>query len=191
VVEIDELYVVAGHKGQPKKGQQKGRKARRWRLKGKRGRGTKASEKPPVLGMLQRDGLVKVALLEDVKRKTIQPLITQAVKAGTLVNTDEYNIYDWMGDKYQLKRVNHGKGEYGRDEDKDGKCEIHVNTIEGFWSLLRSWLRPHRGSSQEKLPLYLGFFEFIYNVRQRSKALLHSLIQVLIMPALNNNLIQE
>ena len=34
--------------------------------------------------------------------------------------------------------------------------EVHVNTMEGFWSLLRSWLRPHRGISQEKLPLYLG-----------------------------------
>jgi hypothetical protein len=51
--------------------QQQGRKARRGRLKGKRGPGTKANEKPTVLGMLQQDGLVKVALLEDVKRKTI------------------------------------------------------------------------------------------------------------------------
>ena len=52
----------------------------------------------------------------------------------------------------------HGRGEYARDEDGDGFCEVHVNTMEGFWSLLRSWLRPHRGISQEKLPLYLGFF---------------------------------
>jgi|GEM_PF-2598023 len=36
-----------------------------------------------------------------------------------------------MTHKYELKRVNHGKGEYARDEDKDSKCEIHVNTIEG------------------------------------------------------------
>jgi len=45
---------------------------------------------------------------------------------------------------------------YARDEDGDGFCEVHVNTIEGFWSLLRSWLRPHRGISQDKLPLYLA-----------------------------------
>lgn len=56
------------------------------------------------------------------------------------------------------KTVNHSKCEYARDEDGDGFCEVHVNTMEGFWSLLRSWLRPHRGISQEKLPLYLGFF---------------------------------
>lgn len=39
--------------------------------------------------------------------------------------------------------------------------------MEGFWSLLRSWLRPHRGISQAKLPLYLGFFEFVHNTRKR------------------------
>src|SRR3954447_24100530 len=43
------------------------------------------------------------------------------------------------------KTVCHGRGEYARDEDGDGFCEIHVNTMEGAWSLLRSWLRPHRG----------------------------------------------
>jgi hypothetical protein len=42
--------------------------------------------------------------------------------------------------------------------------------------LLRSWLRPHRGISREKLPLYLGFFEFVHNVRRRGKALLGLLI---------------
>jgi len=133
-----------------------------------------------------REGVAKK--LEDVKRKTIEPLITQAVKAGSVVNTDEYNIYNWMSSTYAHKSVNHSKGEYARDEDKDGKCEVHVNTVEGFWSLLRSWLRPHRGILQEKLPLYLGFFEFVHNVRKRGKALLHSLIHVLVQPPLKINL---
>jgi len=52
--------------------------------------------------------------------------------------------------------------------------------MEGFWSLLRSWLRPHRGISQEKLPCYLGFFEFVPNVGKRGKALLQSLIELLV-----------
>src|SRR3954466_2013349 len=63
----------------------------------------------------------------------------------------------------------------------DGFCEIHVNTIEGTWSLLRSWLRPHRGISQEKLPLYLGFFEFVHNARRRGKALLGALVAALVL----------
>src|SRR3954453_3425415 len=68
-----------------------------------------------------------------------------------------------------------------RDEDGDGFCEIHVNTMEGTWSLLRSWLRPHRGISQEKLPLYLGVFEFVHNARRRGKALLGALVAALVM----------
>ena len=60
--------------------------------------------------------------------------------------------------------------------------EVHVNTIEGFWLLLRSWLRPHRGISQEQLLLYLAFFEFAHNIRHRGKALLASLLTLLLAP---------
>ena len=82
---------------------------------------------------------------------------------------------------YRHKTVCHARGEYARDEDGDGFCEIHVNTMEGTWSLLRSWLRPHRGISQEKLPLYLGFFEFVHNARRRGKALLGALVAALVV----------
>ena len=58
--------------------------------------------------------------------------------------------------------------------------KIHVDTIEGFWSLLRSWLPPHRGISQDKLPLYLGFFQFVHNARRRGKALLDALVSGLV-----------
>ena len=70
--------------------------------------------------------------------------------------------------------------EYARDDDRGGFHEVHVNTIEGVWSLLRSWLRPHRGISQEKLPYYLGFFEYVHHVRRRGKALLPSLPALLV-----------
>jgi len=96
---------------------------------------------------------------------------------GSNVHTDEYSIYARLpGLGYSHKTVCHGRGEYARDEDGDGFCE--VNILEGFWSLLRSWL--HRGISQEKLPLYLGFFQFVHNTRRRGKALLGSLIEVLV-----------
>jgi transposase len=66
-----------------------------------------------------------------------------------------------------------------RDDDGDGFHAVHVNTMEGLWSLLRSWLRPHRGISQDHLPLYLGFFECVHNVRRRGKALLGTLLELL------------
>jgi transposase-like protein len=52
--------------------------------------------------------------------------------------------------------------------------------MEGFWSLLRSLLRPHRGISQEKLPLYLSFFEFVHNAKSRGKALMSALLDSLL-----------
>ena len=104
-----------------------------------------------------------------------------------LVHTDEYGVYARLPAwGYRYKIVCHGRGEYARDEDGDGFREIHVNTMEGTWSLLRSWLRPHRGISQAcgtaaKLPLYLGFFEFVHNARRRGKALLGALIAALVV----------
>ena len=179
--ECDEASVMAGHTGQPEVVQSKGRQGRRRRRTGTAGRGTLAKERPPVFGMMQRGGQVVIHLLANVKQKTIKPFIKDTIVPGTMVYTDEYSIYARLcAWGYDHKSVNHGRGEYARDEDGDGFCEVHVNTMEGFWSLLRSWLRPHRGISQEKLPLYLGFFEFVHNVRKRGKALLGELIELLV-----------
>jgi transposase-like protein len=52
--------------------------------------------------------------------------------------------------------------------------------MERFWSLGRRWLRPHRGISQEKLPLYLGCFALVHNVRKRGTTLLPALIALLV-----------
>ena len=131
--------------------------------------------------MIQRGGQVVLHMLANVQQKTIKPIITAAVIPGTLIHTDEYSIYARLPSwGYGHKTVCHWHGEYARDEDGDGFCEIHVNTIEGFWSLLRSWLRPHRGISQDKLPLYLGFFQFMHNAHRRGKALLGALIAALV-----------
>lgn len=140
-----------------------------------------AKEKPPIFGMIQRGGEVVLQMLSNVKQATIAPILQKMVSPGTLIYTDEYSIYARLTEwGYGHKSVNHGQGEYARDEDGDGFYEVHVNTMEGFWSLLRSWLRPHRGISQDKLPLYLGFFEFVHNVRKRGKTLLPSLLECLL-----------
>ena len=178
-VEVDEVYIVAGHKGNPAAVAKKSR--RRRRLKGAPGRGTLEKEKPPVLGLIQRGGDIVLQMLDNVRQTTIQPIIEATITAGALIHTDEYAIYARLRAwGYRHKTVCHGWGEYARDEDGDGFCEVHVNTIEGFWSLLRSWLRPHRGISQEKLPAYLGFFQFIHNTPRRGKALLGALIAALV-----------
>ena len=177
------MYITAGHKGHPAIVASENRKGRRRKLKGKRGRGTLAAEKPLVLGLFHRDGAVRIQMLPNVQQVTIQPILTETVRPGTLIYTDEYNIYDRLEQwGYRHKSVNLSAGEYARDEDGGGFHEVHVNTMEGFWSLLRSWLRSHRGISQGKLPCYLAYFEFIHNVRRRGKALLHSLLALLLAP---------
>ena len=131
-VECDEAYVIAGHKGQPAVVKIKGRQGRRRRLQGKCGRGTLEKERPPVFGMIQRGGQVVINLLANVKQKTIEPFIKDTIVPGTRVYTDEYSIYarlySWG---YDHRSVNHGRGEFARDEDGDGFCEVHVNTMKG------------------------------------------------------------
>ena len=120
-------------------------------------------------------------MLANVQQATIQPIIEADRRQRHPRPYRRVRHLCPPGDwGYGHKTVCHGRGEYARDEDGDGFCEVHVNTIEGFWSLLRSWLRPHRGISQEKLPLYLGFFQFVHNARRRGKALLGTLIAALV-----------
>ena len=105
------------------------------------GRGTQEKDKPPILGLIQRGGQAVLQMLPNVQQATIKPVIQDAVAPGALVHTDEYDIYARLPTwGYRHKTVCHARGEYARDEDGDGFCEVHVNTIEGFWSLLRSWL---------------------------------------------------
>ncbi len=119
------------------------------------------------------------------RSSSIAPLIQATIIPGATVFTDEYGIYGRLSEwGYEHQSVCHARGEYARDDDGDGFCEVHVNTIEGFCSLLRSWLRPHRGISQEKLPNYIGFFEFVHNAKKRGKKLMDSLLRLL----LTNNL---
>ncbi len=156
-------------------------------MKGAPGRGTLEKEKPPILGMIQRGGQVVLKMLANVQQTTIKPIIETSVAKGALIPTDEYDIYARLRAwGYEHKTVCHGRGEYARDEDGDGFHEIQVNTMEGFWSLLRSWLRPHRGVAQEKLPLYLAFFQFVHNARKRGKALLTALVEAIVVPSPRN-----
>ena len=121
-------------------------------------------------------------MMANVKPQTIDPLIKETSAPGTLVCTDAYSMYArlcvWG---YDHKRVTHGRGEYARAEGGDGVCEVQVNTMEEFWSLLRSGLRPHWGNSQETLLLDLRCCELVHNARKRDKALFHAIIELLVI----------
>ena len=114
---------------------------------------------------------------------TIKRIIEKAITNGTRLFSHEYDFYGNLKRMvYEHKKLCHSKGEYARNEDEDGYCEVHVNSMEGVWSLLRRWLRPHRGISQEHLPFYIGFFEFSYNTRTRCKSLIRNMLQTFLSP---------
>jgi len=103
-------------------------------------------DKPPILGLIQRGGQVVLRMLANVQQATIKPIITAAVTPGTLVHTDEYSIYARLPAwGYGHKTVCHARGEYARDEDGDGFCEVHVNTMEMGWTAPGGSIRQSAG----------------------------------------------
>ena len=92
-----------------------------------------AIELPPIFGMMQRGGEVVLQMLSNVKQATIAPILQKLVSPGTLIYTDEYSIYGRLTEwGYGHKSVNHGQGEYARDEDGDGFYEVHVTCVGGI-----------------------------------------------------------
>jgi transposase-like protein len=161
--------------------QPQGRAGRRHRLRGARGRGTFANEPPPIVGMMQRGGLVVIPMLANGHQPTSAPVITHPVVPGSLVYTADYTSDGRLGaggDEHT--RGPHGVGESAREEEGDGCGEVQVHTLEGCWAWWRSWLRPHRGLSQAKLPPYRGLGECGHQIRPRGKALLPLLIELLV-----------
>jgi transposase-like protein len=161
IVEGDELYLTAGLKGEAGN-QPLDRDPRRRGLK-RRGRGTWASDRVPILGLLCRGGQVRLVTLRNVQTATIRPVIEQLVQRGATVYTDSYDIYHFLDRAgYPHATVNHGAGEYARGA-------VHCNTIECTWSWLRQAIRTYRGVSKVYLPLYVAQFEFFFNRRHTSR----------------------
>jgi len=160
-VEFDEVYLIGGLKG-------RAGKLDLDRLPRKRGlrlpgRGIWETDKVPILGLVDRQGYIYLVPCANVQSDTIRPLIEYLTDQGATVYTDEYNIYRFLRRLgYQHHTVNHSKGEYARGP-------VHVNTVEGLWSLLRDHLRIHRGVSKLYLPLYVMRFEFLTNRRTLSR----------------------
>jgi transposase-like protein len=89
------------------------------------------SEKSPIFGMIQRSGTVVIRMLENVQQVTICPLIRATIAPDNVVYTDEYDIYARLTKwGYSHRTMCHAAGEFARDEDGDGFCEVHVT---GLW----------------------------------------------------------
>lgn len=128
------------------------------RRKGKRGRG--AAGKVPVFGILERDGLVHVQVVPNVKAETLVGMTVKKVRRGSIVYTDKFQVYDsLMFCGYRHLKVDHGNKVYA-----SGK--VYINGLEGFWSFSKERLIKHHGVSRTWFPFYLKELEFRYNHRR-------------------------
>ena len=121
IVEMDETYIG----GKPRKGTKYDSPNDR----PKPGRGTK---KAPVIGAVERGGKVtaKSVQKDKMKGRNLQAFVRERIdtKAATLF-TDEYKGYMGMSRVLSHSVIKHQKWYV------DGN--IHTNTIEGFWALLK------------------------------------------------------
>ncbi|OGN90760.1 MAG: hypothetical protein A2Z70_01390 [Chloroflexi bacterium RBG_13_48_17] len=140
--EVDETYMGGKHHGKP-------------------GRG--AEGKTPVVGLVNREASqVVTKVVTDVKSRTIMPIIWDNIPrdAQNIVHTDElasYNYVQKLGYTHQI--VRHGAGEYARGN-------THVNSIEGFWSLVKRGIGGvYHAVSPKYLQTYFNEYGFRYNHR--------------------------
>lgn len=142
-VEVDETYVG----GKP-----------RYKGESKRGRGT---NKTPVFALVERGGRVRTKPVADVSGTTLRAEIRKQVDRRARILSDENAAYIGIGKTFKCghETVCHSAGEYVRGN-------VHSNTIEGFFSILKRGLNGiYHAVSKKHLHRYLAEFEFRYNNR--------------------------
>jgi transposase-like protein len=148
----------------------------RRRANKQRGRGTYVNDRPPVLGTVGREsGQVRLRVVEDTKGMTLSAHVQRFTLGEALVNTDEYQSYN--GIQRDRDTVCHGAKEYARDDDGDGFCEVHCNTVEGLWTDVRNFLRPFKGVHKRYLFGYIAICEFRRNLKAVSPAFIAQLVR--------------
>ena len=160
-VEVDEMYYGGRRKGRA----------------GRPMRGDKV--KTPVVGMVERDGCVKALAIPDVTAATLCGKVREFVLPETVVFTDEYNGYNTVsaGRRYTHKRIKHSEKIYVVGD-------VHTNTIEGFWSLIKRGIGGvYHSVSRDYLQSYLDEYSFRYNRRLDSQPMFTSFLDQVVAKA--------
>jgi transposase len=146
-VEVDEMFHGGRRKGEA------GRM-----LRGNKGKNT------IVMGVVERQGGQIVARVTgDRTMNSANTLVREFVMPRTMIFTDESASYEGfphlerMG--YEHRRVNHSQKVYVAGD-------VHTNTIEGFWSLVKRGIGGvYHSVSAKFLQSYLDEYAFRYNRR--------------------------
>lgn len=118
------------------------------------------SKKTPVLGMVERGGRVVAKAVSNVTAgRVLEFILTRADTKDSILTTDESNVYKGVERFIKRRSVNHS------EMYVDG--EIHANTLEGFWTLLkRAWYGLHHKYEVKFMPLYVAEACWKYNHRK-------------------------
>ena len=132
---------------------------RRKRGPGRPMRGDKT--KSPVIGMVERSGRVIAKTIPDTTASTLCGTVREFVLPSTTVFTDELQSYNTVAEhrRYTHKRIHHSSKVYVVGD-------IHTNTVEGFWSLIKRGIGGvYHSVGQNYLQTYLNEYSFRYNRR--------------------------
>lgn len=141
------------------------------RRDGRTGRPGPGSSKTAVMGMVERQGRVVARAIPDTSGKTLIPLVNQHVMPRSIVYTDEWKPYRALGRQgYFHDRIHHASKVYVRGD-------VHTNTIEGFWSLVKRGIGGvYHVVSAKYLQSYLNEYAFRYNHRKDEAPMFASML---------------
>ena len=91
--------------------------------------GTGGKDKTAVMGMLERGGKVKLAVVPGRGKSTLHAEVRKHVEAGSALYTDALPSYNGLAQDYAHAVVDHAV------EYVNGR--VHTNGLENFWSLLK------------------------------------------------------
>ncbi len=123
------------------------------------------SKKTPVLGIVQRKGQVAAVTVDNVTRAMVMPHILEKALPKSTIYTDEYRTYNTLGKQgFKHRRIRHSEKIYVSGD-------VHTNTIEGFWSLVKRGIGGvYHAVSKKHLQGYLNEYAWRYNHRDDGKA---------------------
>jgi len=105
------------------------------------------------------------------RQKALLPLVRQYVLPASTIYTDELPAYTHLKKMgYAHRRIHHAAKVYV-------KGDVHTNTIDGFWALLKHGLRGvYHGVSAKHLQAYLDEYAFRYNNSQDRRGIFNAML---------------
>jgi hypothetical protein len=121
--------------------------------------GTGGKDKEIAMGMVERGGNVRVFHVDNRRKQALQSRVRNHIEAGAAIFSDELKSYEGLEAEYQHSVIDHAV------EYVNGN--VHTNTMENFWSLLKRGLHGTYVSVEPfHLFRYLDEQAFRYNNRK-------------------------